>query len=280
MPIACRRTDSSHTRRWAATGSAALQLRRSRSRGSRPLARGGDRTSRAAEPLAALERRRGLDARVQRHAAAVRRPDCLRAQASGRFFATPGLRGKPVGVGPVFLITMNPGWDWLDLARELPGHMRDRRVVGGRPDPEHRPRRPPHEWETPLRRHGRGRERLGDGDAEHVVRLAPRLGPRRRGGSAAPPSTVRGTRSCAAPLRAASPRAPAARPRAGSRACRRHCRRRRSGRRSAARARARRGRPRAGRAAPLADPSGLSARVSPARRRASARGGQMSTWRG
>ena len=66
-------------------------------------AAGGDRASRPAESLAALERGRRLDPRVQRHAACATRSrsrsrpsnSLLQGQASGRFLATPGRRGKP-----------------------------------------------------------------------------------------------------------------------------------------------------------------------------------------
>ena len=240
---------------------------------------GRDRAPRPAEHLAALERGRRLDARVQRHAAAQRA--CRRALGE-----RPLLRDRRVGAGSLAASGRSCGR--RGTRAETPPARRRASPQPRQPrpasadGPTQSTAAPPSrdERQAPLGRNRRIRERLRDRDAVTVWSAAPRRGPTPPAGSAARPSTARETRSCGVPPRAASPRAPATTRRAGSPACRRRCRRRRSSRRSGARARGPRARRRAARAGLLPGPSARSVRASPARRRASGRGGQTSTWRG
>ena len=251
-----------------------------RRRPRRPARAGRDRASRPAEHLAALERRRRLDARVQRHAAPQRAPpdaalgerpllrDAGSAREAGR--RRPGLpdrRGSPAGTPP---------------ARRRSSLQRERPRPSSADGPTQSTTRAAllDERQAPLRRDRRLRERLRDRDLVTVCCLALGAAPDDAQVRQLRPSSARGTRSCGARPRAASPRGPAATRRAGSPACRRRCRRRRSGPRSGARARGLRARRRAARAGPRPGPSARSGRASPARRRASGRGGQTSTWRG
>ena len=154
-----------------------------------------------------------------------------RADASSR---RPARRGKPGGVGATFAGRGTRACDSTSSAAELRRDRRDGGRVGARADPEHAAPPVADERQAPLRRDRRLRERLRHARRRSARAAAPRRGPRRRAAFGSSASTVRGSRTCAAPPRAASPRGPGARPRAGSRASRRPSRRRRSGRRSRA----------------------------------------------
>ena len=155
-------------------------------------------------------------ARAWTGAPARRATSTRRAQASGRFFAIPGRRGKPGGVGPVLRSTRKPGGDSSSSAGELLGDTRDgvqRPPIG----PTQRTTAPPSA--TSGRHHsaatGGRRERLRHRDAVPVGRLLLGAAPDDAQVRQLARPALAGTRPCAAPPRAASPRGRAARPRAG-----------------------------------------------------------------
>ena len=126
---------------------------------------------------------------------------------------------------------------------ELHGDTRELVEIGALAEPEDRRAADGDERQAPLRGDGRLRERLRRRDIPRLERLLLRASPddarvRRRPARG-------GSRTCAAPPRAASPRGRAARPRAGCRASRRPSRRRSAGRRTARRSAEPAARPRA-----------------------------------
>ncbi len=80
--------------------------------------------------------------------------------ASGRFFATPGRRGKPGGVGPVLRRTRKPVGAASRLGGQLRGHGGHGPGVGARADPEDDRAALGDERQAPLRSDRRRRERL------------------------------------------------------------------------------------------------------------------------
>ena len=207
----------------------------------------------------------------------VRSSGASQAQASGRFFATPGRRGKAGRSRAGLPHDEEPGRRLVELARDA----RRRPAQRGRGRRTAPPRESP-----PARANERGgtiRRRSAAGQAPSRPRHrpsrapAPRRGPTRPGRSPGPSS--RGTRTSAARPRAARPPVRAARARAGCRARLRRSPRRRSGRRIARRGARRRESPRAGPCAPPPRrrvPSGPALRAAPRARR---QAGKTTMWR-
>ncbi len=135
-------------------------------------------------------------------------------QASGRRRATPVRRGKPGGVGPVFRRTASPAGPGDELGGEEAGDGGDPPELGRLSHPEHGQATGPDERQAPLGRDRRRGECLRERRHPPSRSPAPRPG---RGQPARCPAPRRpGSRTGAAPPRAARPLARAARQRAGS----------------------------------------------------------------